>query len=231
MGGNTLSLLVSSSTMNGWLQARATRLLPLILPTSLRSLLSMLPSRRMSTKLWQLPELLSRRRKSSPISPSFCPPLTLYERWRDMGTTDRADLMFKLSSLVEQNAELLGTVETWDNGKPYSVAVNEDVAEVAGTLKYCECETQSSPSEFIANSSSRRWLGGQDSWPGHRYYFCQAGIYHSRTNWCLWADHTLELSSGEYTRESLPSIQLISVTGHGRLEAWPCSRCWKHSRS
>lgn len=49
--------------------------------------------------------------------------------------------MFKLSSLVEQNAELLGTIETWDNGKPYSVAVNEDVAEVAGTLKYCKCKT------------------------------------------------------------------------------------------
>lgn len=46
--------------------------------------------------------------------------------------------MLKLSALVEKNAELLGTIETWDNGKPYSVAVNEDVAEVAGTLKYCE---------------------------------------------------------------------------------------------
>lgn len=62
-----------------------------------------------------------------------------------MGTTDRADLMFKLSSLVEQNAELLGTIETWDNGKPYSVAVNEDVAEVAGTLKYCMCKTGTKP--------------------------------------------------------------------------------------
>lgn len=62
-----------------------------------------------------------------------------------MGTTDRADLMFKLSSLVEQNAELLGTIETWDNGKPYSVAVNEDVAEVAGTLKYCKCKFETKP--------------------------------------------------------------------------------------
>lgn len=44
--------------------------------------------------------------------------------------------MLKLSALVEQNAEVLATIETWDNGKPYSVALNEDVAEVAGTLKY-----------------------------------------------------------------------------------------------
>ncbi|KAI9702384.1 MAG: hypothetical protein M1836_000863 [Candelina mexicana] len=56
--------------------------------------------------------------------------------WRDMATSDRGDLMFKLSKLVEEHAETLATIETWDNGKPYSVALNEDVAEVAGTLKY-----------------------------------------------------------------------------------------------
>ena len=44
--------------------------------------------------------------------------------------------MFELASLVEKHAETLATIETWDNGKPYSVALNEDVAEVAGTLRY-----------------------------------------------------------------------------------------------
>lgn len=44
--------------------------------------------------------------------------------------------MLKLSSLVEQHAPTLATIETWDNGKPYSVALNEDVAEVIGSLKY-----------------------------------------------------------------------------------------------
>ena len=44
--------------------------------------------------------------------------------------------MLKLSSLVEQHATTLATIETWDNGKPYSVALNEDVAEVSGALKY-----------------------------------------------------------------------------------------------
>lgn len=56
--------------------------------------------------------------------------------WREMSPTDRGDLMYKLSQLVEANKELLATIETWDNGKPYSVALNEDLAEVAGTIKY-----------------------------------------------------------------------------------------------
>ena len=44
--------------------------------------------------------------------------------------------MLHLSHLVEQHAATLATIETWDNGKPYQVALNEDVAEVAGSLKY-----------------------------------------------------------------------------------------------
>ena len=44
--------------------------------------------------------------------------------------------MLKLSSLVEQHQETIATIETWDNGKPYSVALNEDVAEVIGVFKY-----------------------------------------------------------------------------------------------
>ena len=44
--------------------------------------------------------------------------------------------MLKLASLVEREAETLATIETWDNGKPYAVALAEDVADVAGTLRY-----------------------------------------------------------------------------------------------
>jgi len=56
--------------------------------------------------------------------------------WRDMASTERGELMFKLAALVEQHKETLATIETWDNGKPYTVARDEDLAEVAGTLKY-----------------------------------------------------------------------------------------------
>ena len=37
--------------------------------------------------------------------------------WRDMPTSERGDLMTKLSSLVHENREVLATIETWDNGE------------------------------------------------------------------------------------------------------------------
>jgi len=42
--------------------------------------------------------------------------------WRDMATTERGDLMFALSALVEKNKELLATIETWDNGETFFVS-------------------------------------------------------------------------------------------------------------
>ncbi|KAK3702428.1 mitochondrial aldehyde dehydrogenase [Vermiconidia calcicola] len=56
--------------------------------------------------------------------------------WGEMSPTERGDLMYKLSELIEKNKELLATIDTWDNGKPYSVALNEDLAEVVGCIKY-----------------------------------------------------------------------------------------------
>ncbi|MCJ1485443.1 hypothetical protein MMC06_005617 [Schaereria dolodes] len=57
--------------------------------------------------------------------------------WRDIDPTERGGMMLKLASLVEEHAETLATIETWDNGKPYSVALNDDVLhEVAGCLRY-----------------------------------------------------------------------------------------------
>ena len=56
--------------------------------------------------------------------------------WRALPPSSRGDLMLKLSSLVEQHAPTLATIETWDNGKPYSAALNQDIAEVIGVLKY-----------------------------------------------------------------------------------------------
>ena len=56
--------------------------------------------------------------------------------WRDMATTDRGGLMLKLAELVEKNAEVLATIETMDNGKPYSMSLSEDIPETAGSLRY-----------------------------------------------------------------------------------------------
>jgi aldehyde dehydrogenase (NAD+) len=56
--------------------------------------------------------------------------------WRELPNTDRGALMYKLAELVEQEKEVLATLDTWDNGKPYQVALNEDLAEVTGTIRY-----------------------------------------------------------------------------------------------
>lgn len=56
--------------------------------------------------------------------------------WRDIDPTARGALMLKLADLVEKSRETLATIETWDNGKPYTVARDEDLAEVALTLRY-----------------------------------------------------------------------------------------------
>lgn len=44
--------------------------------------------------------------------------------------------MLKLADLVEAKKETLATIETWDNGKPFTVARDEDLAEVCLTLRY-----------------------------------------------------------------------------------------------
>ncbi|CAK7564012.1 MAG: mitochondrial aldehyde dehydrogenase [Sporothrix epigloea] len=56
--------------------------------------------------------------------------------WGELPATDRGKLMFKLADLVEEHRETLATIETWDNGKPYVVARDEDLEEVLGTLRY-----------------------------------------------------------------------------------------------
>lgn len=56
--------------------------------------------------------------------------------WREISNTERGDIMFKFAQLIEDNKEILATLETWDNGKPYQVALNEDLAEVAYSIKY-----------------------------------------------------------------------------------------------
>ena len=56
--------------------------------------------------------------------------------WRDLAATDRGALMYKFADALEANKETLATLETWDNGKPYSVALNEDLGEVVGVIRY-----------------------------------------------------------------------------------------------
>ena len=45
-------------------------------------------------------------------------------------------LMTKLADLMEQNKELLATIDAWDNGKPFDVVLGEDVAETVSVFRY-----------------------------------------------------------------------------------------------
>ncbi|KAH8726799.1 aldehyde dehydrogenase-like protein [Phaeosphaeriaceae sp. PMI808] len=56
--------------------------------------------------------------------------------WRDMDTNTRGDILYKFAQLIEEHRKTLATIETWDNGKPYQVAFNDDLGEVIGTIKY-----------------------------------------------------------------------------------------------
>lgn len=37
--------------------------------------------------------------------------------WKDIGGTERGNLLYKLAALVDEHKETLATIETWDNGK------------------------------------------------------------------------------------------------------------------
>ncbi|OAL50976.1 aldehyde dehydrogenase [Pyrenochaeta sp. DS3sAY3a] len=59
-----------------------------------------------------------------------------HDDWKLLLNTDRGRLMFKLADLMEENRELLATIDAWDNGKPYSVAFNDDLPEAFSTIRY-----------------------------------------------------------------------------------------------
>jgi aldehyde dehydrogenase (NAD+) len=53
-----------------------------------------------------------------------------------MTATDRGALMYKFAGIIDEHKETLATLETWDNGKPYTVALDEDLGEVVNTIRY-----------------------------------------------------------------------------------------------
>ncbi|RAO72278.1 uncharacterized protein BHQ10_008290 [Talaromyces amestolkiae] len=56
--------------------------------------------------------------------------------WRDLPASDRGKLLYKLADIVDEHRLVLATIETWDNGKPFTVARDEDLTEVIETLRY-----------------------------------------------------------------------------------------------
>ena len=56
--------------------------------------------------------------------------------WRRMNASDRGRLIWKISELIEENADELAMLESLDNGKPYHIAKAADVALAADLFRY-----------------------------------------------------------------------------------------------
>lgn len=56
--------------------------------------------------------------------------------WRKMSASARGRLIYKISELIEDNADELATLEALDNGKPFTVAKAADVALAADLFRY-----------------------------------------------------------------------------------------------
>ncbi|KAL4772434.1 aldehyde dehydrogenase domain-containing protein [Aspergillus nidulans var. acristatus] len=68
----------------------------------------------------------------------------VHPSWKKLPGTERGQLMARLADLMEKNQELFATIDAWDNvlslteksGKPYHVALSEDLVEAIGTIRY-----------------------------------------------------------------------------------------------
>lgn len=56
--------------------------------------------------------------------------------WRTTPPAERAELLWRLAMLIEQNADMLATLETLDNGKPLEYAKRDDIPSAVAVLKY-----------------------------------------------------------------------------------------------
>lgn len=56
--------------------------------------------------------------------------------WRTITAAERSHLIYKFADLIEQNREELAQLESLDNGKPYSVALTDDIDGTVEHFRY-----------------------------------------------------------------------------------------------
>ena len=59
-----------------------------------------------------------------------------FPAWRDLGTGARAAILDKIADVIDENAELLATVESMDNGKPIRETMAIDVPYSSDHFRY-----------------------------------------------------------------------------------------------
>lgn len=56
--------------------------------------------------------------------------------WPDLSAAERAHLIYKLADLIDENKEELAQLEALDNGKPYQVALDDDIPATVEHYRY-----------------------------------------------------------------------------------------------
>ncbi|KAI8229296.1 putative aldehyde dehydrogenase-like protein [Colletotrichum sp. SAR 10_99] len=58
------------------------------------------------------------------------------DSWKKLSASDRGLKMSRLADLIEQKRELFATIDAWDNGKSYKEAIEGDLVEAVGVVRY-----------------------------------------------------------------------------------------------
>ncbi|KAM5361354.1 hypothetical protein ACJA88_014496 [Fusarium oxysporum] len=61
---------------------------------------------------------------------------TAFKNWRKVECSERGRLMAKLADLIEAKREVFATIDAWDNGKTYAEAIDGDLVEAVGVIRY-----------------------------------------------------------------------------------------------
>ena len=56
--------------------------------------------------------------------------------WRGLSAADRGALLHRFSELIERDAHVLATIDTWDNGKTYREIRDDHLTESVAVFKY-----------------------------------------------------------------------------------------------
>src|SRR6202042_3288312 len=56
--------------------------------------------------------------------------------WGKTSTTERGKMLEKIAQIIDDNLEMLATVETWDNGKPIRETLAADIPLAADHFRY-----------------------------------------------------------------------------------------------
>ncbi|VUC30512.1 unnamed protein product [Clonostachys rosea] len=77
------------------------------------------------------------------------------QSWRDTDASVRGDLINKLAQLIEEHADTLAAIETWDNGKAIQAARYDDIPESVNVLKYYAGWADKLTGQLISNNPNK----------------------------------------------------------------------------